>query len=291
MANFTMDKDMFFRRIKRFYDAWKNPEPGAEDSFTKMDAMISAVGADVDIVYSKSTALQTWLFGYELTDTVIVFTESSILLLASKKKIEFLKQISNPKDDSLPSIKLFVREKSDEDKANFQKLIDAIKESKEGKVVGNFQKDLPQFKLSQVDVSSAIAYVTAIKDDAELQIMRKASQVSVDVFNKYLKDQIMEIIDSDKKVKHSKLAEGVETALTDKKYVTGVDSSQLDMCYPPIIQSGGNYSLKFSVVSDKNILHFGSIVCSLGTRYKSYCSNIVRTLLVNPTDKVQNFQT
>lgn len=90
------------------------------------------------------------------------------------------------------------------------------------------------------------------------------------------------------KVKHSKLAEGVEAAISDKKYVTGVDTSQVDMCYPPIIQSGGNYSLKFSAVSDKNHLHFGAIVCSLGARYKSYCSNIVRTLLVNPTDEVQS---
>lgn len=89
------------------------------------------------------------------------------------------------------------------------------------------------------------------------------------------------------KVKHVKLAEGVEAALTDKKYVTGVDTSQLDMCYPAIIQSGGNYSLKFSVISDKNHLHFGAIVCSLGARYKTYCSNIARTLLVNPTDAVQ----
>lgn len=89
-------------------------------------------------------------------------------------------------------------------------------------------------------------------------------------------------------MKHLKLAEGVEAALTDKKYVSGVDMSQLDMCYPAIIQSGGNYSLKFSVISDKNYLHFGAIVCSLGARYKSYCSNISRTLLVNPTDKVQD---
>jgi nucleosome binding factor SPN SPT16 subunit len=59
------------------------------------------------------------------------------------------------------------------------------------------------------------------------------------------------------------------------------------MCYPAIIQSGGNYNLKFSVVSDKNVLHFGAIVCSLGARYKSYCSNIVRTLLVNPSDAIQ----
>ena len=49
-------------------------------------------------------------------------------------------------------------------------------------------------------------------------------------------------------MKHSKLAEGVENAATDKKYITGVDTSQIDMCYPAIIQSGGNYSLKFSAV-------------------------------------------
>lgn len=88
-------------------------------------------------------------------------------------------------------------------------------------------------------------------------------------------------------MKHSKLSEGAEAALNDKKFVTGVDTSLLDICYPPIIQSGGNYNLKFTVVSDKNHLHFGAIICSLGVRYKSYCSNIVRTLLVNPSDEVQ----
>lgn len=89
------------------------------------------------------------------------------------------------------------------------------------------------------------------------------------------------------KVKHSKLAEGVDAAITNKKYVSGVDVTQVDMCYPAIIQSGGTYTLKFSVVSDKNTLHFGVIVCSLGARYKSYCSNIVRTLLVNPTKTIE----
>jgi nucleosome binding factor SPN SPT16 subunit len=125
----------------------------------------------------------------------------------------------------------------------------------------------------------------AIKEEPELNTMKKAFQVSVDVLNKYLKDQIMDIVDGDRKVRHQKLAEGVETAVSDKKYVSGVDTSQVEMCYPPIVQSGGNYSLKFSAVTDKNVLHFGSIVCCLGARYKSYCSNIVRTFLVNPSPK------
>lgn len=217
---------------------------------------------------------------------------------------------------------------NDKDQENFKKLLGYMSDSKEGKTVGVFQKDsmvgefcqswktaVDDKKFENVDIGAAIAYIIAPKEESEILTMKKACMVSVDIFSKYLKDNIMEIIDADKvrcscivyiefvslynfsfvvcahvsqKVKHAKLAEGVEAALTDKKYVTGVDTSQLDMCYPAIIQSGGIYSLKFSVMSDKNYLHFGSIVCSLGARYKSYCSNISRTFLVNPTDRVQD---
>ena len=50
------------------------------------------------------------------------------------------------------------------------------------------------------------------------------------------------------KVKHSKLADGVEQAIQDKKYLNGADPANLDMCYPAIIQSGSKYTLKFSTV-------------------------------------------
>ncbi len=48
------------------------------------------------------------------------------------------------------------------------------------------------------------------------------------------------------KVKHSKLSEGLEAALNDEKYVSPADSNYVEMCYPAIVQSGGNYNLKFS---------------------------------------------
>ena len=51
-----------------------------------------------------------------------------------------------------------------------------------------------------VDVSSGAAYMMAPKEESELNVIKKACQVSVDLFNKYLKEQVMEIVDADKKV-------------------------------------------------------------------------------------------
>lgn len=64
-------------------------------------------------------------------------------------------------------------------------------------------------RLLQVDVTSVFAYIMSVKEESEINVIKKASQVSVDLFNKYLKDQILDVVDADKKVKHIKLSEGL----------------------------------------------------------------------------------
>merc|ERR1719175_130539 len=88
----------------------------------------------------------------------------------------------------------------------------------------------------------------------------------------------MDIIDGDKKKSHGKLSKDIEDQIQNKdnKLLSGMDKNAIDMCYPPIIQSGGNYKLKFSVVSDKENIHFGAIVC---------------TMLVDPSQEVQDLYT
>ncbi|VEN53151.1 unnamed protein product [Callosobruchus maculatus] len=108
MANINLDKETFHRRLKRLYTAWLQPE--GENGLSKADALVTAVGKDDDILYSKSGALQTWLFGYELTDTIMVLTEKKAYFLASKKKIDFLRQ-ADSKDENHTPLGLLVRDK------------------------------------------------------------------------------------------------------------------------------------------------------------------------------------
>ncbi|XP_016115806.1 FACT complex subunit SPT16 [Sinocyclocheilus grahami] len=258
----NLDKDAFYRRIKRLYGNWKK----AEDEFGKVDAIVVSVGVDEEIVYAKSTALQ------------VQHNTASEMLTASARSSH-----------------------NESNKVNFEKMIEAIRGSRDGKTVGVFMKDkfpgeymkswsdmITAEGLERVDVSTAVAYTMAVKEDGELALMKKAAAVTSDVFTKFFKERVMEIVDADEKVKHSRLAESVEKAIEDRKFLGGVDPSTVEMCYPPIIQSGGSYSLKFSVVSDKNHMHFGAITCAMGIRYKSYCSNLVRTLMVDPPQEMQD---
>ena len=41
--------------------------------------------------------MQIWLFGYELSDTIIGMTKEKMVILTSKKKAEFLKPLKDSK--------------------------------------------------------------------------------------------------------------------------------------------------------------------------------------------------
>jgi len=294
-------------RLHKLYALWRGNEDVSDDhqALRSADAIVIARGQkEEDFTYSKTAAMQTWLFGYEMHDVLVVLCQDSVIIFAGTKKINYLKQIDNEhtNKENAPRNFIFLTRK-DDDEQNLVDIIEHIKQSHEGKTLGIFAKDtvegtfgeqwqncLNQHNFTTVDISSSVGYLLSMKDNDELGLIRKACEITGKLYSKHLKDQIVDIVDSERKVRHSKLSEGLEAALNEEKFVPKVDTNHVEMCYPAIIQSGGNYNLKFSASIDKNLLHYGgsSIVCAFGVRYKSYCSNLVRTFLVNPSDEMKN---
>ena len=124
--------------------------------------------------------------------------------------------------------------------------------------------------------------------------MRSCSKACVALMNPYFVEEMSSILDEEKKVKHSVLAGRIDRKIEEAKFWKTVelpnrqkmpsdfDSELLDWTHGPIVQSGGKFDLKLTAQVDDEILHPGIIISSLGLRYKTYCSMIARTYLIDP---------
>lgn len=106
----------------------------------------------------------------------------------------------------------------------------------------------------------------------------------------YFTTEMSTYIDEEKPVTNEKLSELTENALEDPKMAKRIrfpveieSKDEIDWCYSPIVQSGGKFDLRSSAQSNSDKLFPGTIICSLGVRYKYYCSNIARTFLIDPS--------
>lgn len=274
-----------------------------------------------DDPFQKSSTLHLWLFGYELPDTVFLLRkDGSCWFLATKKKCDFLRTAAEavPDKSSIKEINFLLRSKEDGNAANYEQL---LKEAMSGVVVGeNGDKQLPALglilkertansesggivgpweqKISAaaegddasikiVDVTNGLAFAIAIKDDTELDLMKKSSVLSNKVMKHGYVKKMEEVIDSEKAMTNDELATFVDEILEDpSKIALKVPKDDVQPCYFPIVQSGGTYDLKVSAQSTTDTLKHDIIVVSLGARYKNYCSNISRTFFVDPPKKV-----
>jgi len=296
----TFDRNAFWARIQNLFNSWKTAGSAwgaADEKSAPVDAVVIFAGPnDDDATYSRSSAIQLMLFGYELQDSIFLFSQNTLTVLTSNKKANLLRESLGDSHNGL-QLKVLVKNVADKNAAHFDTLIQTIKASSQGKRVGIVKNDevrgnfgakfkslLEEAGLELVDVGAGLAQPLMVKDEAALKTLASAAQYSARVLKNYLLQEIENIIEEEKKVTHSKLAEDTEEVLTTPSKVGArLDASDVEVCYTPIIMSGGNYDLKPSAQSNDDILEYDTIICALGARFKSYCSNIARTYFINPT--------
>ncbi|KHN94288.1 FACT complex subunit spt-16 [Metarhizium album ARSEF 1941] len=306
MADIKIDGKLFQERISHFATAWKNDLRAKDGLFGGAASILIMMGKMEEIPeFHKNNAMHFWLLGYEFPTTLMLLTVDTLYILTTAKKAKHLDQL---KGGRFP-IEVLVRGKNAEDNEKlFVTIAEKIKEA--GDKIGTIAKDtskgpfVDEWKkvfsehckdVEEVDVSAAVStHAFSVKDESELRAMRTASKACVALMTPYFLDEMSNILDSEKKVTHASLAEKVDRKLDDEKFWKTVelpnkgklpsdfDPTQLDWILGPAIQSGGKYDLRFAAEANSDNLHAGIIIAGLGLRYKSYCSTIARTYLVDP---------
>ncbi|KAI3892116.1 hypothetical protein MKW92_039067 [Papaver armeniacum] len=247
----TIDLENFSKRLKAFYSHWKENETnfwGASDAI-----VIATPPASEDLRYLKSSALNMWLYGWTS-------------LLNEVKK--------STKDTIGAETVMHVKVKNDDETALMEDILQDISKSGDNgsPIVGYIAKEAPEGNLLELTSNLQLANVTNSNWFKEL-------------FTHFVLPKLEKIIDEEKKVTHSLLMEVTEKdVLEPAKVKVMLKADNVDICYPPIFQSGGEFDLRPNASSNAENSYYGStsvIICVVGSCYNSYCLNMERTFLID----------
>ncbi|KAI3874777.1 hypothetical protein MKW98_019350 [Papaver atlanticum] len=297
--SYSIDLENFSKRLKAFYSHWKENKTnfwGASDAI-----VIATPPASEDLRYLKSSALNMWLYGLEFPETIMVFMDKQIHFLCSQKKASLLNEVKKSTKDTIGAeTVMHIKLKNDDGTALMGDIFQAISKSSDNvsPIVGYIAKEAPEGSLLElwsdklktsnlqlVDVTNGFSELFAVKDNTEITNVKKAAFLSSSVMKHFVVPKLEKIIDEEKKVTHSSLMEETEKAVLEPaKVKVKLKADNVDICYPPIFQSGGEFDLRPSASSNEENLYYDSasvIICAVGSRYNSYCSNVARTFLID----------
>ena len=133
--------------------------------------------------------------------------------------------------------------------------------------------------------------------------MRTAANLTSTLLSHYAVTKLETILDRESKITHETFAQQIEARLgygegdsakgpdmkvwNKGKGLNDVDWASTEFCYTPIIQSqttSTGYDLSPAAESSSDdIAHKGVFLMSLGMRYKGYCANVGRSIIVDPS--------
>ncbi|KAK4056165.1 FACT complex subunit spt16 [Microbotryomycetes sp. JL221] len=302
LGDVVISVSTFHRRAAKLFKDWAAKDEDAVP-LNEVDWLLVVAGnSDEENPYRKGSALQTYLLGYEFPSTLMLLGNHKIFFVVSSSKAKLLQPLKTPPADQQDhvQVEILIRTKDDsENKALFMRIIDLIGD---GNKVGTLPKDKMAGKfvtewqnvvessgkdMKQVDVAQGVSTLMASKEPEEIKMEQHAAKMTNKLMS-HFSDAMSDAIDNGTKITHEQLGEQIEQKLEDNKFWKkqnlgdGFETGFGDWCYSPIIQSGGNYDLKSSAQTDDQRLKAGVILCSLGIRYKSYCSNVGRTFMIDP---------
>lgn len=179
-AEVTIDSELFYKRLERLQSDWTVNKSSIWGSADAIVIPFGAVSADDGLLYSKSSSFHLYLLQHELPNSIIVMTRNNFCFMGSAKMCRIIDVNLKDKNPTF-NVQLFQRTKDEGmNREYFNALANVIRKgggSKIGSVFkgeynGNFIKTwmdfVDQSNLDKVELSAALGYFFAVKDETEL---------------------------------------------------------------------------------------------------------------------------
>ncbi|EUC64952.1 SPT16-general chromatin factor (subunit of the heterodimeric FACT complex), putative [Rhizoctonia solani AG-3 Rhs1AP] len=304
-----LNVQQFYARASQVFSSWNSHKLTEFEALAGLDALQILVGdPGDDEMLRKSTALQTWLLGYEFPLTLMVFAKEKIYFLCSSSKAKILHQLEIPKAPIPIEIFIMAKAKDGPNEAPKQ-LAEALgsvkrlgglpKEQQTGKIVDDWNKTLEEHlgKPEVVDIAAAIGSIMAIKDEEELKNVRTAAHLSSTLMTHQLASKLELILDRQSTISHESFSKQLESRLgsegkepdmriwSKNKHLANVDFSSAELTFSPVIQSrNSGYDLRVAAEpSTEPLAHKGVVLGTISIRYKGYSAHVSRTFFVDPS--------
>lgn len=205
-----------------------------------------------------------YLSGFTGTSGALIITKEQNLLITDFRYIE-------QATAQAPDFKIIKQQGS---------LIDEIKQQLENLSVQNvgFEGNLVSYDtylqlskayVSLISISGVIEKIREVKDEAEIQLIQKASDIVDETF-----EYILTV------AKAGMTEQQLKAKLESKMLELGAEGTSFDT----IVASGVRGALPHGVASDKVINHGEMITLDFGAYYKGYSSDITRTFAIGEPD-------
>lgn len=296
MGEVQLDTQLFRKRMEKILDAMEDLQGEVSQGADKKKGdciLMIAIGKRDDIFsYGINSAMFLYLLGYEFPETIILLKRGTLITIASTKKSAILEQLKE-----VVEVKSFIRAKDNSNQDYITKAVEEIVGEK-GRGIGILEEERGPFvsmwqkEWRTYNATAAVEKVFIEKDSIQIDLMRKAGVCAASI-SSIMEGKIKNVVKTDDRVTHEEVSESIERDLEVeiRKLPKDIDQSYLELCFRPIVQSGGNYGIERTEtgeclsVYNEQLLYFDVISYYLWIGYKGYCSFVGRTLLVSPNKK------
>ena len=229
----------------------------------------------------------------------MVFSKESVNILGTEEDIHFLQSIKPPTsmNEQVPPVNLFSLSKTGNNFAKYSALLQPITGSGQSFSIGflagskcpskhcDWESYLNRLKFKLIDISADFVYLSASKTPLEIDKITTTAHLTYSLMSEILSEDNLGLKNwKNKPMTHAQLAEKVDDVLEKEDYKSLYKMGHLELCYGSIFHSGSDTEL-FSPRSDEKTVRQGPVTCSLGLSYEHYCANVIRTVLVDPTEQ------